>query len=258
MTPEQIDALLPAAREVILTTQSASRAALQRRLRVGWNAANTLLSHFEGDLVSPPGPDGMRMILPRLLDLTHQAHPHNSYWVMPNSLMAGEYPGDRDPLTTRRKLSDYLRYRITAFLDLTEAHELAPYEEILGEVAKEFGMDCAYRRMPIRDVDVPERPEQMRAILDQIVSWQRQDRKVYVHCWGGVGRTGTVVGCWLVDYGMTGDAALEHLRLLWTRMSADKRRRKPESPETQEQRDYVRRWSDLSEIPEVACPGSTI
>ena len=78
-TPEQIEALLPAARDSILATQSASLAALQRRLRVGWNAANTLLSHFEGDLVSPPGPDGMRMILPRLLDLTHQAHPHNSY-----------------------------------------------------------------------------------------------------------------------------------------------------------------------------------
>ena len=26
-------------------------------------------------------------------------------------------------------------------------------------------------------------------------------RKVYVHCWGGVGRTGTVVGCYLVRQG---------------------------------------------------------
>ncbi len=24
---------------------------------------------------------------------------------------------------------------------------------------------------------------------------------VYVHCWGGVGRTGTVVGCWLLRHG---------------------------------------------------------
>lgn len=41
--------------------------------------------------------------------------------------------------------------------------------------------------------------DQMRAILDAI------DRAagsiVYVHCWGGHGRTGTVAGCYLVRHG---------------------------------------------------------
>ena len=32
---------------------------------------------------------------------------------------------------------------------------------------------------------------------------------VYVHCWGGIGRTSTVVGCLLVDAGLDADAALE-------------------------------------------------
>ncbi|MBA3406233.1 MAG: dual specificity protein phosphatase family protein [Gemmatimonadaceae bacterium] len=31
---------------------------------------------------------------------------------------------------------------------------------------------------------------------------------IYVHCWGGVGRTGTVVGCYIVRHGRTGDDAL--------------------------------------------------
>jgi hypothetical protein len=246
MTPEPIQALLPAAREAILATQSASPIMLQRVLKLDWNAASALMSQFEGDLVSAPGPNGQRMILPRLLDLTHQAHPHNSYWVMPDSLMAGEYPGDRDPGSTRRKLADYLRHGLNAFLDLTEARELAPYEQALAEVARESGIDCVYRRMPIRDVDVPEDPRQMRAILDQIEQWRLQRRKVYVHCWGGVGRTGTVVGCHLVEYGLSGEAALEQLRLLWTRMSEDKRRRKPHTPETQAQRDYVQGWNDMA------------
>ncbi len=247
LTSEQIETLLPAARKAILATQSARPAMLQRVLKLGWNAASDLMSQFEGELVSAPGPDGQRTILPRLLDLTHQVYPRNSYWVRPDSLMAGEYPGDRDPKSTQRKLADYLHQGLDAFLDLTEAGELRPYEDDLYTVASEAGINCAYRRMPIRDVDVPEQPGQMRAILDQIEQWRRQRRKVYVHCWGGVGRTGTVVGCYLVDYGLSGQAALEQLRLLWTRMSEDKRRRKPHTPETQAQRNYVLSWDDMAD-----------
>ena len=246
LTTEPIEVLLPAARDALLATQSASPAMLQRVLKLDWNSANDLMSLFEGELVSAPGADGHRTILPRLLDLTHQAHPRNSYWVVPGSLMAGEYPGDRNHWSTRRKLADYLHHGIDAFLDLTEAGELFPYEDVLREVAQEFGLDCAYRRLSIRDVDVPEHPARMRNILDQIEQWRSQERRVYVHCWGGVGRTGTVVGCHLVDDGMHGQAALEHLHLLWTRMSADKRRRKPESPETEAQRAYVHQWAALS------------
>ena len=28
-----------------------------------------------------------------------------------------------------------------------------------------------------------------------------EGRRVYVHCWGGLGRTGVVIGCWLVRHG---------------------------------------------------------
>jgi protein-tyrosine phosphatase len=247
LNPAAFEKLLPAARDAILATQSASPAMLQRVLKLDWDSADELMRRFEGDLVSAPDPHGRRMILPRLLDLTHGARPHNSYWVVPGSLMAGEYPGDRDDRITRRKLADYLRHGLDAFLDLTEAHELAPYESRLYEVAAELEVDCAYRRMAILDVDVPDQPGQMRAILDQIGEWRRQGRSVYVHCWGGVGRTGTVVGCHLVDDGLDGQAALDHLRLLWTRMSDDKRRRKPESPETGAQRDYVLNWNDMAQ-----------
>lgn len=257
MTPEQITALLPAARAAILATQSASAAVLQRALKIGWNSAQQLLSQFEGELVSAPLPAGGRTILPHLLDLTHPAHPRNSYWVVPDSLMAGEYPGERDAWNTRRKLADYLRHGLDAFLDLTEAGELRPYEDDLYAVAREMGIDCAYRRLPIRDVDVPDQPGQMHAILNQIGYWRRQGRKVYLHCWGGVGRTGTVVGCQLVEYGLSGDAALEQLRLLWTRMSEDKRRRKPHTPETQAQRNYVLGWETLSQPQEPTCHGLT-
>ena len=36
-------------------------------------------------------------------------------------------------------------------------------------------------------------------------------RKIYLHCWGGIGRTGTTVGCYLVRSGKTGEEALRQL-----------------------------------------------
>ena len=67
-------------------------------------------------------------------------------------------------------------------------------------------------------------------------------RTVYLHCWGGVGRTGTVVGCWLVRHGRTGDEALQQLEEWWQGVA--KVRRKPQSPETPEQFRYVREWAE--------------
>ncbi|MGE0112175.1 protein-tyrosine phosphatase family protein [Aquabacterium sp.] len=75
-------------------------------------------------------------------------------------------------------------------------------------------------------------------------TWSMQGRKAYVHCWGGVGRTGIVAGCYLIEHGhYTGEAALAQLQLLWRRMSADKQRRKPHTPETEAQRRYVLNWA---------------
>ncbi|MBM3988522.1 MAG: hypothetical protein FJ294_11280 [Planctomycetes bacterium] len=168
--------------------------------------------------------------------------PHNAYWAVAHSILAGEYPGDRDPAKARAKLTTFLDSGVRAFLDLTHAGELAPYEHLLADLARERGLMVEHRRMPIRDVDVPRTPDEMRAILAQLRAWIDNGQPAYVHCWGGVGRTGTVIGCWFVEQGATGEAALAHLARLWQGMSADKLRRKPHSPETEAQRDYIRKW----------------
>jgi protein-tyrosine phosphatase len=95
-------------------------------------------------------------------------------------------------------------------------------------------------RLSIVDVSVPDEPELMEATLDTIDAELVSGGKVYVHCWGGIGRTGTAVGCHLVRSGMSGDDALARVAELFRSMEKYTGRRR--SPETAEQEDYVRSW----------------
>ena len=65
---------------------------------------------------------------------------------------------------------------------------------------------------------------------------------MYVHCWGGVGRTGTIIGCWLSRHHEPGQAALDKLKELWKKNP--KRHRRPRSPENDLQDDYILTWGD--------------
>ncbi len=167
----------------------------------------------------------------------------NTYWVVPGHLAAGEYPGDLNPSKAARKVGRLLDAGIDHFIDLTHpADRMAPYARIAEQETRRRGGVIAYERRPIVDVSVPDRPEQMAGILDAIDSAVEEGRTVYVHCWGGVGRTGTVVGCWLVRHGHTGEEALRQLARWWRRVP--KSRYHPRSPQTPEQHDYVRRWAE--------------
>ena len=166
----------------------------------------------------------------------------NSYWVVPGRFAAGEYPGAKDMVDARAKLGTLLSAGITCFVDLTETGELLPYHDLLHEETGHLGLSVAHARHPIRDGKVPHSPTVMAGILDVIDAFMDEGKAVYVHCYGGIGRTGTVVGCWLVRHGQTGDAALDRIAQWWS--GVEKVRLRPRSPETQEQCDYVRNWSE--------------
>ena len=166
----------------------------------------------------------------------------NSYWVVPGQFAAGEYPGSLQEIDARSKLRALLQAGIVRFIDLTEANELHPYADMLHEEAGDLGVSATHARYPIRDVRVPSKPEAMTAVLDAIDAAMAEGMTVYVHCWGGVGRTGTVVGCWLVRHGQTGDEALALVADLFVGMAKAPAKRR--SPETGEQHDYVRNWSE--------------
>jgi len=168
------------------------------------------------------------------------------YWVVPGKLLAGYYPGDPDRDGTLAKLGALLDTGIRAFIDLTEEMEfnrwgmgLVPYEKDLRQVADDKGIPgVSYCRMPIPDLGVRTK-EAMREILDTIDREMDNGRPVYVHCLGGIGRTGTVVGCWLARHGVaSAEAVLDRI--------AELRRGDPSaevpSPETRQQRNFVRHW----------------
>lgn len=164
--------------------------------------------------------------------------PGDSFWACEGEVLAGPYPGSPNEADAREKVSAFFDLGIRDFIDLTEEGELMPYAHLLEEAAVARGLDASHMRFPILDVSIPT-SAQMREILAAIRHSLSASRPVYVHCWGGVGRTGTVLGCLLVEDGRPLENVFDHLHSL--RAATERSQR--ESPETEEQRDFVRGWT---------------
>ncbi len=173
-----------------------------------------------------------------------------SYWILTGRFLAGEYPGGVDEEQTRRRMDGLLAAGIDTFIDLTEPSELPPYLSILREQAREHGHEIAYRRFSILDRSLPSRAE-MIAILNGIDAALASHHSVYLHCWGGVGRTGTTVGCYLVRHGKSGQEALDQIGAWW--QLVPKHRFHPRSPETDQQVQFILDWHE-SFFPSVPSP----
>jgi ADP-ribosyl-[dinitrogen reductase] hydrolase len=164
----------------------------------------------------------------------------NTYWVISRKFIAGEYPGNQDPVKALKKINQFLEVGVRHFVDLTESGELVPYDSILSEEALRANIAVTHQRFPVPDGSLPRAAADLGEILLTIDRRIREGGAVYLHCWGGVGRTGLVVACWLQEHGRTPDDALAELRRKWS--TVEKSSRKPESPETPEQVNWVRTW----------------
>lgn len=115
-----------------------------------------------------------------------------SYWIIPGKLLAGQYPRDN------QQLSALLNTGIKTFINLTQEGEIAKDGSEMYDYApllSEYG--ATMHRMSIEDASIPSK-ELMEKIVDIIDASLENNNPVYFHCWGGVGRTGTVTGSYLM------------------------------------------------------------
>ena len=124
-----------------------------------------------------------------------------------------------------------------ALVTLMETDELTavsvPSTE-LAEKAASFGLE--WHHLPIRDVDVPdERFEDLWTYSGvRLRNLLVNGEKVVIHCLGGLGRTGTVAGRLLVEFGVTPGDAIKAIRSARTG-----------TIETRKQEEYVKNCKPL-------------
>ena len=167
-----------------------------------------------------------------------------SYWVVPGKLLAGYYPGDRHPETCQEKLQALVDSGVRHVVNLVEEERVdnygrpINYPSRLAGIASDMGIDVSYSHNPVTDLGIPSR-EQMKSILDDIDAAIEGGKAVYVHCLAGIGRTGSVVGCYPARHDIAvGERALDMI----SRLRANDPNADVPSPESEIQRDLVRSW----------------
>ena len=158
-----------------------------------------------------------------------------SYLLM-GSVYAGEYPGAKEENASKLKVAQLYRFGVRHFVDLTEEGELCPYESLLPS-------DATHYRFPIKDVSVPTDVEAVHRLLHKIDEWEKTGGYVYIHCWGGVGRTGTIAACYLLHKMVLPDAA-QALKMMQARFATMPKSKHKVSPETQAQVAFVHQFAE--------------
>lgn len=164
------------------------------------------------------------------------------YEVVPNKLYASATPSDLRASNRAINLKFIQENNIQVIVNLMEDDELDHDFNLFFDYAPEFskvGIETV--RFPIQDVYIPKSKAYAIEIVDFIDRKNNEGKRVLVHCWGGVGRTGTIVGCYLLRHQLANAdnfmSVIAHLR---KNTSIAERT----SPETFTQENFVKNFLD--------------
>jgi protein-tyrosine phosphatase len=168
-----------------------------------------------------------------------------SYWVLPNKMLAGEIPSSKTESRKIEKINKILNCNIDVIINLMEVVEknfsdevLEDYSITLFKEADKKNKKIEVFRYAIKDMNIPKESF-MVEILNKIDEQIALGKRVYVHCWGGVGRTGTVIGCYLIRHGFAEpENVIDTINYLKRTTNIAHR----SSPETEEQCQFVLNW----------------
>jgi hypothetical protein len=174
------------------------------------------------------------------------------YWVIEGKLLAGAYPGALDAREHALRVAALWNAGIRTFISLMEANEtdnsklpFAPYAPALQALARSSEPasehELAFQRFAIVDLSAPSM-DLMVQIVSAIDAALEQGRPAYVHCFGGIGRTGTTVCAWLLHRRLATAASV--FQVLDDLRRADAFAGKRPAPENPVQRAFVKAWSE--------------
>ncbi|NKC16108.1 MAG: phosphatase [Gammaproteobacteria bacterium] len=124
----------------------------------------------------------------------------------------------------------------TILVTLVESHELAMLGlSHLEQRAQEAGL--RWHHLPIRNMSTPTAQwlATWRSLSPRLHEALKQENSIAIHCWAGLGRTGLVSAMLLMEGGYSA-----------TRAIAQVRQARPGTIETQEQEQFVRRYTGVT------------